>query len=88
MSQPTENPLGRVVRIQIRIGGRRIGLALERPFWAALKDIAVAQGTSRPRLVTAIDSERQHPNLSSAVRLFIIAYYRSKAAGFTGVAQE
>jgi predicted DNA-binding ribbon-helix-helix protein len=83
MPQPTEN---RVVRIQIRKGGRRIGLAIERPFWAALKDIAVGQGTSMSRLVAKIDSESQNANRSSAVRLFVLDYYRDRAE-FTGAAQ-
>jgi predicted DNA-binding ribbon-helix-helix protein len=84
MPQPTEN---RVIRIQIWIGGRRIGLAVERPFWAALKDIAAGQGTSMSRLVAKIDSERQNANRSSAVRLFVLDYYRDRAE-FTGAAQE
>jgi predicted DNA-binding ribbon-helix-helix protein len=28
-------------------------------------------------LVAAIDSERQHGNLSSAIRLFVLDYYRN-----------
>jgi hypothetical protein len=27
-------------------------------------------------LVTAIDAERMHPNLSSAIRLFVLGFYR------------
>jgi predicted DNA-binding ribbon-helix-helix protein len=69
--------------MQIRIGGRKTGLAIEHPFRAALKDIAAAQGTSMSRLIAKIDSERQNANRSSAVRLFVLDYYRSRAAEFT-----
>ena len=31
-------------------------------------------------LVSSIDAQRQHGNLSSALRLFVLDYYRSKAA--------
>jgi predicted DNA-binding ribbon-helix-helix protein len=51
---------------------------LENAFWDALKEIAAAQGTPVGRLVATIDSERQHANLSSAVRLFVLDYYRSR----------
>jgi predicted DNA-binding ribbon-helix-helix protein len=70
------------------MAGRRIGLAIERPFWAALQDIAAAKGISMSRLLATIEGERQNANRSSAVRLFVLDYYRSKAAELTGVAQE
>jgi predicted DNA-binding ribbon-helix-helix protein len=56
---------------------------LEEPLWLALKEIAAAQGTSMARLIHRIDSERrerQHFNLSSATRLFILDYYRSRCS--------
>jgi predicted DNA-binding ribbon-helix-helix protein len=36
-------------------------------------------------LVTAIDGQRQHGNLSSAIRLFVLDFYRSQAFGAEGV---
>jgi predicted DNA-binding ribbon-helix-helix protein len=47
-------------------------------FWVALKEIAAAQETPVGRLVATIDNERQYPNLSSAIRLFVLEYYRSR----------
>ena len=73
--------------MQTRIGGHKTGVALEREFWAALKDIVPGQGTSVSRLIAKIDSERQNANRSSAVRLFVLDYYRDRAE-FTGAAQE
>jgi predicted DNA-binding ribbon-helix-helix protein len=54
---------------------------LEEAFWLALKEIAAAEGCSMARLIRRIDSERrarQHFNLSSATRLFVLEYYRSR----------
>jgi predicted DNA-binding ribbon-helix-helix protein len=59
----------------------KTSVTLEDPFWAALKEIAAAQGTTISQLITAIDSERHkrhHPNLSSAIRLFVLEYYRQQ----------
>ena len=61
--------------------GDRAQVYLEEAFWLALKEIAAAQGTSMAQLIRRIDSERrerQHFNLSSATRLFVLDYYRSR----------
>lgn len=65
----------------IRLYGHHTSLSLEDAFWDALKEIAAAQGITIARLVTTIDSERHkglHTNLSSAIRLFILDYYRRR----------
>jgi predicted DNA-binding ribbon-helix-helix protein len=57
---------------------------LEDAFWVALKEIAAVQGTPVGQLIAAIDSERrerQHNNLSSVIRLFVLEYYRSRVRG-------
>jgi predicted DNA-binding ribbon-helix-helix protein len=53
-------------------------MTLESAFWDALKAIATAQGTTIDQLIATIDSERQHANLSSATRLFVLNYYRRR----------
>jgi predicted DNA-binding ribbon-helix-helix protein len=65
----------------IALDGHKTSVSVEDAFWDALKDIAAAQGTTIGRLFTAIDSERrahQHTNLSSAIRLFVLDYYRRR----------
>jgi predicted DNA-binding ribbon-helix-helix protein len=50
-------------------------------FWDGLTEIADAQGTTISRLITAVDSERrdrQSLNLSSAIRLFVLDFYRQQ----------
>jgi predicted DNA-binding ribbon-helix-helix protein len=56
-------------------------MGLEDAFWQALGEIAVARNLSIPALVTAIDTERKHDNLSSVIRLFVLDYYRRLAEG-------
>jgi hypothetical protein len=53
-------------------------LSLEEAFWNSLKEIANSQNTSVHHLVSMIDKKRQVGNLSSAVRLFILDYYRPR----------
>ena len=65
----------------IRIDGFQTSVALESAFLVALKGIAAAQGVRVGQLIATIDSERrerQHTNLSSVIRLFVLEYYRSR----------
>jgi predicted DNA-binding ribbon-helix-helix protein len=65
-----------VVKRSIAIAGHRTSVSLEGPFWAALKDIAAARTTTVQALVGEIDAGRGTGNLSSAIRLFVLAYYQ------------
>lgn len=67
-----------IVARTIKTGKHKLGISVEGAFWTALKEIAAAEETSVTGLVTNIESERQHANRSSVVRLFILNYYRSR----------
>ena len=70
-----------VIKRSVKVGERKSSVGLEEDFWSALKGIAAAQRTPLSHLVATIDSERRkhhHANLSSAIRLFVLNYYRSK----------
>jgi predicted DNA-binding ribbon-helix-helix protein len=60
----------------INLDGRKTSFTLEDGFWNSLKEIAAAQETSISQLILKIDCGRQGNNLSSAVRLFVLDYYR------------
>jgi predicted DNA-binding ribbon-helix-helix protein len=64
-----------VIHRPITISGRKSSVALEDAFWNALKEIAATKGVSASQLVSVIDQEGPHINLSSAVRLFVFNYY-------------
>ena len=69
-----------VVRRSVVIGGRQASVSVEDAFWKCLEDIAADRGLSRSELITAINSKRTNPNLSSALRLFVLDHYRGMAA--------
>jgi predicted DNA-binding ribbon-helix-helix protein len=69
-----------VVKRSISVSGHKTSVSLEDEFWSALKVIAGKRLTNLSDLVTAIDNQRQHGNLSSALRLFVLDFYRSQAS--------
>ena len=68
-----------VVKRSIFLAGRKTSVSLEDEFWNALKKIANDRYVTLSELVSGIDTQRQHGNLSSALRLFVLEYSRGKA---------
>lgn len=64
----------------LTIAGHRTSIALEPEFWAALDHICAARGLSLAAQIKAIDETRTAPNLSSAVRIAVLDYFRTGAA--------
>ena len=52
---------------------------MEDPFWLELKSIAAERKVALSNLISKVDAERQQGNLSSALRLFVLAKYRPGA---------
>lgn len=69
-----------IVKHSIMIDGHKTSVSLEDAFWTGLKDAAKACKSTISALVTAIESERRDGNLSSAIRLYVLDYYRSPVA--------
>jgi len=67
-----------VLKRSIVVAGHKTRVSLEDAFWSGLKEIAGRRRTILSGLVAAIDKERQHTNLSSALRLFVLDFYRSQ----------
>jgi predicted DNA-binding ribbon-helix-helix protein len=65
-----------IIKRSIVVGGHKTSVSLEDAFWNALKNIASERHVPLSTLVAAIDSERRHGNLSSALRLFVLDHYR------------
>ncbi|MCW5691032.1 MAG: ribbon-helix-helix domain-containing protein [Pseudolabrys sp.] len=61
----------RVVKRSIVVGRHKTSVSLEDVFWNELRRIAAEQGVALSQLVGRIDAERQHGNLSSALRVFV-----------------
>jgi predicted DNA-binding ribbon-helix-helix protein len=67
----------KIVKRSAIIAGHKTSVSLEDAFWEALKAIAKERDMKLSDLVTSIDSARQHNNLSSAIRLYVLNYYQS-----------
>jgi predicted DNA-binding ribbon-helix-helix protein len=61
-------------------GRHKTSVSLEDEFWNALKKIAGDRNVVLSELIGGINVQRQNGNLSSALRLFVLEYYRGKAA--------
>jgi predicted DNA-binding ribbon-helix-helix protein len=62
----------------VRLAGHRTSVSIEEPFWTELTAIARARGLSLDRLIAEIDRERSG-NLSSAIRLYVLATLKARA---------
>jgi predicted DNA-binding ribbon-helix-helix protein len=67
-----------IVKRTISIPGRKTSISLEDAFWNGLKEIAASRDVPLPYLVEQIERAREHDNLSSAIRLFVLRYYRDQ----------
>lgn len=67
------------VKRSLVVGGRKTSVGLEAAFWLSFKDIAAREGVSVSALATRIDTHRDHANLSSTIRLFVLEHYRRLA---------
>ena len=74
-----------VAKRSVVIGGHKTSVSLEEPFWTSMKEISEQRGMTLNQLVSAIDTNRQQGNLSSAIRLFVLDHFRSRAVGPTGL---
>src|SRR5262245_4871863 len=67
-----------VVKRSIVIDGHKTSVSLEDPFWNDLKMIARTRSLTLSELVAAINASRDHSNLSSAIRLYVLSSFRSE----------
>jgi len=68
-----------VKKRSIVIGRHKTSISLEDDFWTSLQQIARGRQVTRSDLIASLDVARQHSNLSSAIRVFILDHYRAMA---------
>jgi predicted DNA-binding ribbon-helix-helix protein len=73
-----------IVKRSIVIAGHKTSISLEDAFWMALKEIANGRGTTLSNVVTSINGERRHGNLSSNIRQFVLDFYRDRLSTRAG----
>jgi predicted DNA-binding ribbon-helix-helix protein len=67
-----------ITKRSIVITGHRTSVSVEDAFWESLKEIAKQRNEGLAQLVGSIDADRQHTNLSSAIRLYVLGFYRDQ----------
>ena len=75
-----------IMKRSIVLEGHRTSVSLEDAFWDALKDIAKWKRKTVTELVRSINLDRQHANLSSALRLFVLNHYQTRQRERVGLA--
>ena len=70
----------KTLKRSITISGHRTSVSLEADFWQALTEIAAEMKRPLAQLVDEIDKrDGRGQNLSSALRVFVLAHYRKKS---------
>ena len=59
------------------IAERRTTMRLEAPFLLALREVAARHKTTMKDLLTTISKENVNLSLSSAVRVYVMSYYKA-----------
>jgi predicted DNA-binding ribbon-helix-helix protein len=67
-----------VAKRSILVAGHKTSVSLEEAFWNGMKEISGFRDMTLSELVGEIDSNRQQGNLSSAIRLFVLDYFRGR----------
>jgi predicted DNA-binding ribbon-helix-helix protein len=70
--------MSRPVKRSFSIAGHRTSISLEGEFWEALRAAAAAEQVPVARLIARIDAARGQSGLSSAVRVWVLDYYRER----------
>jgi predicted DNA-binding ribbon-helix-helix protein len=66
----------------VKVDGRRTSLRMEPELWDAALDIAQRRAIGINDLLTELDQSRGDANLTGALRVYIISYYRRLVCGF------
>ena len=67
-----------IAKRSVIVKKRKTSITLEDDFWQALHEIARLRRVSVTRLIGSIDAEREFANLSSAIRLFVLGFFKER----------
>ena len=81
-------------RRNVTLGSRRTSVSLEEQVWDGLTEVCRREEVGLDELCTAVETRRVDSSMSSALRVFLLTYYRHAAerletadAGQPGLAQ-
>lgn len=74
--------MSRPQKRSLTLRGHRTSVSLEADFWRAFRDIAEEKSMPINELAAQIDASRDlDAGLATAIRLFVLQHYRTKAQG-------
>src|SRR5215475_1537118 len=74
------NPHSPVIKCSIMLAGNKTSISLENQFWDGLREIARRENSAVRALIEQIDTDRTSHNLSSAVRLYVLNYFKARTS--------
>ena len=77
-----------VVKRSIVVAGHKTSVSLEEAFWTSMKEISASRSMTLSDLVSEIDKGRKQGNLSSAIRLYVLDYFRARAGAAPNAQSE
>jgi predicted DNA-binding ribbon-helix-helix protein len=69
----------RLLNRNVRVNGRRTSMRLELELWDALREICHRENQDLPGLIRHLDTLRVEGGRTSAVRVFLLQYFRAAA---------
>jgi predicted DNA-binding ribbon-helix-helix protein len=72
-------PRSRLVNRNVVSGTGRTSMRLEPELWEALVEICDREGQDLHALIRGVDAQRQRGGRTSAVRVFVLQYFRAAA---------
>ena len=67
-----------LVKHTVVVKNHKTSIRLEDDFWKGLKKIAESRQQNVDRLIDEIDRKRKFANRSSAIRLFVLQFYKDQ----------
>ncbi len=71
------------VRKNVTIQGHRTSMSLEKAIWSGLEEICEREEVTFNQICSIVDSSRKTTSRTSAVRTFIVNYYRHIARKYS-----
>jgi predicted DNA-binding ribbon-helix-helix protein len=68
-----------VKKRSIVVANHKTSISLEEPFWIGVNEIARSRGNTLSELISEIESRREHANLSSAIRMFVLEHFKARS---------
>ncbi|MCR9071557.1 MAG: ribbon-helix-helix domain-containing protein [Alphaproteobacteria bacterium] len=69
-------------RRNVTLGSRRTSVSLEEQVWDGLTEVCRREEVGLDELCTAVEQRRVESSMSSALRVFLLTYYRHAAEQF------